>query len=186
MRVSNFKETQIHFLSFKKTEKEFKNSHNLEISLYLTYKLIKIVTFLPRGLFMLTCIGLYTFLLLIMLHPFPAVDNFLQVNFVSLIFSACYCHTTGFKLPRVGTSAQKRECLRCCIGSEMPHSPLSILSCLPRSCVFPMTGVSLWSSLWSGMRLLLSCWRYGSETSTPCLLAVIELLLKLQTVICML
>uniref|UniRef100_A0A669E5W1 Polyamine-transporting ATPase 13A3 n=1 Tax=Oreochromis niloticus TaxID=8128 RepID=A0A669E5W1_ORENI len=38
-------------------------------------------------LFMLTCIGLYTFLLLIMLHPFPAVDNFLEVNFVALMFS---------------------------------------------------------------------------------------------------
>lgn len=56
---------------------------------------------------MLTCIGLYTFLLLIMLHPFPAVDNFLQVNVVSLIFSACYCHTTGFKLPCVGTEKEK-------------------------------------------------------------------------------
>lgn len=56
---------------------------------------------------MLTCIGLYTFLLLIMLHPFPAVDNFLQVNFVSLIFSTCYCHTTGFKLPHVGTEKEK-------------------------------------------------------------------------------
>lgn len=86
---------------------EFKNSHNFEISPYPTYKLIKIVTFLPQGLFMLTCIGLYTFLLLIMLHPFPAVDNFLEVNFVALTFSTCCSHTTGFKLPRVGTEKEK-------------------------------------------------------------------------------
>lgn len=34
---------------------------------------------------MLSCVVLYTFLLLIMLHPFPAIDSFLEVNFVFLI-----------------------------------------------------------------------------------------------------
>lgn len=29
---------------------------------------------------MLSCIGLYTFLLLIMLYPVPAIDSFLEVN----------------------------------------------------------------------------------------------------------
>jgi len=36
----------------------------------------------PSGPFMLSCISLYTFVLLIMLYPVPAIDNFLEVNLV--------------------------------------------------------------------------------------------------------
>lgn len=35
---------------------------------------------------MLSCIGLYTFLLLIMLYPVPAIDSFLEVKLVFPIF----------------------------------------------------------------------------------------------------
>lgn len=38
-----------------------------------------------EGPFMLSCIGLYSFLLLILLHPFPAVDRFLEVKQSSFV-----------------------------------------------------------------------------------------------------
>lgn len=36
--------------------------------------------FISSGPFLLSCLSLYSFLLLIMLHPFPAIDSFLEVN----------------------------------------------------------------------------------------------------------
>lgn len=67
--------------------------HSFCLSLQINPLLIYLVCLLcfSEGPFLLSCIGLYIFLFVIMLHPVPAIDNFLEVNFETLTVSSNVC-----------------------------------------------------------------------------------------------
>ena len=58
----------------------------VEITINFNVVCLNRCMFIPSGPFMLSCIGLYTFLLFIMLYPVPAIDSFLEVKPVFLVF----------------------------------------------------------------------------------------------------
>lgn len=93
-----------------------------------------------EGPFMLSCIGLYSFLLLILLHPFPAVDRFLEVKQSSFVKLNQYYFFYFF---------------------------LTVPAFAPRSCVFPKTGASPLLSLWWWMQPCLSSLRYSTVLRYP-------------------
>lgn len=67
------------------------------------------VTCFSEGPFLLSCIALYTFLFAIMLHPVPAIDNFLEVS-LGTLFELVRTHV--LVLPSFPTLSLRSDCVR--------------------------------------------------------------------------
>lgn len=67
-------------------------------------------TCFSEGPFLLSCIALYTFLFAIMLHPVPAIDNFLEVS-LGTLFELVRTHVFVWRCPHSQLSLRS-DCVR--------------------------------------------------------------------------